>query len=202
MSARDKQPQYVCEGFHVGKYCVPAFQIHRGEIVRLDVPNTHALPFEELRRTLGDQVSQGSVHAVGKVALIDWIVPRSAFLELFHRQRAIEWFCLQTHLPAADARAWIERVGLEPDVPIAHLAGGTPRRLLAIQAALAKGADVIIFDTAGLDPMGLRRAWSALSEQIGESAAVWITAFDDLLPGASFAAVYKVTEGYPQPVAT
>lgn len=202
MSEQSRPAVFVCEGFQVGIYCVPAFEVRAGDFVRLELPNEYGFPRDELLEALSAPAHQRHIRAAGKVTVIEWIRPRPALLELFHRQRAMEWFCRRTSLSSTEAHAWLQRVDLPPDAPVTSFAG-TPRRLLAIQAAFALRAGIIVFNTEGLDPMGVRRTLSAISQQLGASAAICLTWFDEVcIHDIPFAAVHTVAGHAPQTAAS
>jgi hypothetical protein len=203
MSVQSKPALFVCEGFNLANYRMPAFEVRAGELVKLELPNEYAFPHRELLRLLSAPAHQKHVRAAGKVMVVEWIRTRPPFLEIFHRQRASEWLCRRTGLPPSQAMGWLKRVGLQPDVPLASFAGATPRRLLAIQAAFALKADIIIFDTEGLDPPGVGRTVSAIHHQLGDAAAVCLTWFDEVcIRDIPFAAVHTVPGHTPQPTAS
>ncbi len=194
--------RYSCRGFAIDEYWVPAFEVRSGEIVRVGLPSSHRFPYGRLTELL-TTCSREFFQVLGEVVFIEWPYPRSRLREIFHRERALEWFCRQSGLSAEAGRSWLERVDLCGDTPVSHLCGATPRRLLAIQAALARRASTIILDTAGLDPLGLQRVWQVLSDQIGDAAAICLTTMDEkYLPAKLLDAAVTVTERAPRALAS
>jgi hypothetical protein len=192
MNRNDRQ-RLICDGMHLGPFWLPPFEVCAGDFIKLELPNDSRVRWEHLVETFGTPRPGGPVHVSGKVIAVDWPRRRSALLEMFRRQRAIEWFCARTGLPRTEALPWLERVGLPPDEPLSGMAGN-PKKLLSIQSAFALGADTIVFDTAGIDPPGVRRALDAVADQLGDSAAVCVTWFADTeLFEFPFTAVYTVT---------
>src|SRR5690606_25623476 len=119
-----------------------------------------------------------------------------------HRQQAVEWLCVQTGLAREEASPWLQaercpwlrRVQLQANTPLAEMAG-TPKKLLGIQAAFALRPDTIVFDTDGLDPMGIRDALHAVTAQLGDCSAIYLTWLDEFeWPEFKSAAVFSVSE--------
>jgi hypothetical protein len=100
------------------------------------------------------------------------------------------------------ALPWLERVGLPPDRPMCAQAGN-PKKLLAIQAAFALKAEVIVFDLAGMDVLGMRQAVAVVAEQLGNSAGICLaTPEESQLLTFQFASTYVVAEQTPEPAAS
>jgi hypothetical protein len=172
---RTRPIRLSCQEWTLGGCRVPAFQVRAGEIVRIQFPNLQEVPRKDFREALCEANGRGLVQSTGKVVAAEFPFARSWWQELLHRQRAGEWFQGQTGLSLADSRRYLERVGLRIEARLCELAG-TPLKLLAIQAAYALNCDVLVFDTDGLDPLGMRDALNAVVSQLGNSAAVYLAA--------------------------
>ena len=90
------------------------------------------------------------------------------------------------------ARAVLQRIGLDGDWPITSLAGN-PRTLLGLEAAWARGADAIVFQTSGwCDPSGVRAAYAAVAGRLAYCPAIHLSCVSfqdgrphwDCFPGA------------------
>lgn len=203
MNGPCRPTRLTCEGLRAGALMLPPFEVRAGELVKLQFPRSTPDTARARREVLGQLCAAadacGPVRACGVVAALETPRTRSAVRELFHRQRAVEWFCRQTGLSRAVALPSLKRIDLPPDVPVSSLAG-TPRRLLALQAVLARGADVVVFDTAGLDPLGIQTLLQAVSERLGESAALYLSCESEWEPpGVSFAAVIPLVPHQTEP---
>jgi hypothetical protein len=63
---------------------------------------------------------------------------------------------------------------LLPDCPISSLARN-PRTLLGLEAAWARGADVVVFSTVGCDPAGVRAVYDAVAARLHRGAAIQLS---------------------------
>jgi hypothetical protein len=207
MSVQSSHAHLLCEGLNIGKCRVPAFEIHAGEMIKLEFPARRAIDQRALLGVLSAPSPAGPIRAAGKVIVVGKPRSRWEFVELFHRQTAVEWLCKQTGLPReqalrwlqADACPWLRRENITPQTPIAYMAG-TPRKLMGVQAAFAMRADVVLFDTEGLDPLGVRDVLFGVAGQLGDSSAVYLTWVGDIdWPEIKFTAVYPVNEYEVQP---
>jgi hypothetical protein len=202
MSAISSPARLVCEGLSIGNCRVPPFEVRAGELIKLEFPSHRAIEQRAMLNILAAPSPEGPIRAAGKVVVVERPRTRPPLLEIFHQQVAIEWLCARAGLSReqalpwlqAEACPWLRRVHLEPETPLAEMAG-TPKKLLGIQAAFALRPDTIVFDTDGLDPMGIRDSLQAVHEQLGNSSAVYLTWVDDIdWPEFKFAAVYPVSE--------
>lgn len=164
----EREPARITfEGGELGGYYVPPFQVETGELAVLDFPD----------RSGGDAgVVADALRARNKQVDILAVTPpltRSGIRELFHRQRVIEWFRDDTGLSHAESLPYLERIGVRPETVISTIAGN-PRWRIAFQGALARGADLVVFETAGLDPLGVVRALQDVSEELGHIGAVYV----------------------------
>jgi hypothetical protein len=155
------------EGGELGGYYIPAFQIQTGELVALDFPDCSGGDAGPVADALCARNKQVNIIAVTPP------LTRSGIRELFHRQRVIEWFRDYTGLSHAESLPYLDRIGIAPQTIISVIAGN-PRWRIAFQAALARGADLVVFETAGLDPLGVIRALQDVSEELEHIAAVYV----------------------------
>jgi hypothetical protein len=198
MALNDSQ-RFVCDGLLIGQFWLPPFEVCAGEFIKLELPNSFRTPWQQVLDALRAPCADGPIRASGKVIVAEWPRRRSPLLEVFRWERNIEWFCKQTGLTRTEALPWLERVGLPPDVPMCSQAGN-PKKLLAIQTAFARQADVIVFDVAGIDIPGMRSAVAAVAEQLGDSAAICLaTPEDSQFLTFQFTSTCAVNGQAPQP---
>jgi ABC-2 type transport system ATP-binding protein len=90
----------------------------------------------------------------------------SSFFERLSAREQIHTFAALYDVPAAEADAWLERVGLvdKADTRVGDLSGGQSQRL-SIACALVHDPEVVFLDepTASLDPQARRNLWDLLS---------------------------------------
>jgi hypothetical protein len=174
----DALTRLTCTGFDADGWSFPAFEVRAGELVRMVVPRSCILKPRAALQLLATPFARKGIQSSGKVVAVDFPLPRRWPMELFHRQRTIEWLCQKAKISRSVAERLLDRVKLSPETPLSWLAG-TPRNLLAIQAALAERPAVILFDTVGSDPLGVRRVLQAVAEQLEDAAAVCLSVQDD-----------------------
>jgi hypothetical protein len=181
-----------CRGWRLKGCYVPPFAVRSGELVRIQFPNLASVPRYDFRNALCAADGHDIVQSVGAVIAARFSTTRTWWQELFHRQRAGEWFRQRTGCSATESQSYLERVGLRYNAPLCELAG-TPCKLLAIQAAFALRCDVLIFDTDGLDPLGMRDVLNAVVGQLGDSAAIYLASSHDRHePEIEYSAVIQV----------
>jgi hypothetical protein len=210
MSDLCTNPRVTCDGLIIGRCRVPSFEARAGELIKVEFPHDRVAEQRELLSLLSARHPRGPIRVAGKVVVVEKPRSRWEFVEMFHRQTALEWLCKRTGLPQeeampwlqADRCPWLERSRVTPDAPIAYMAG-TPRKLMGVQAAFAMRADVVLFDTEGLDPLGIRDTLTAVAAQLGNSSAIYLTWVGDIeVPEVPFSAVYAVHEHEIQPTAS
>jgi ABC-2 type transport system ATP-binding protein len=90
----------------------------------------------------------------------------SSFFERLTAREQLRTFAALYDVPAAEADAWLERVGLvdKADTRVEQLSGGQGQRL-SIACALVHDPEVVFLDepTASLDPQARRTLWDLLS---------------------------------------
>lgn len=165
--------QLTCEGMFIDAFDVPSFDVRTGEFVALDFPERSRLDITPVFDALGTPAARGPVHAIGSVHKLEFIFPHSGFRQIFRRERVLEWFRQETQLPRDEALRYLQRIGIRPDAQLSTLAGN-PRWLIAFEAALARGAEIVVFRTAGLDPPGVRAALQRVSNELEQIGALHV----------------------------
>lgn len=165
----------VCDGMTIDRYFIPPFAVNRGEAVRLQFPSERNGVAAKYRFRDLLLSSSNAIHPSGTIEVPANPQPGIALLELFHKRTAVEWLRRHAKLSIREAENLLDKVEIGPDTPLCTLAG-TPRMLIGIQAAFAAKPAVLVFDTAGLDPLGVQRVLKAVQEQLGDAAAVQLCA--------------------------
>src|SRR5262249_31445005 len=117
------------------------------------------------------------LHFLGRVERAQPATPKRGLFGLFRRQRIIDWLCKSAGIPRTDALAILNRLGSYDDrlkrgeLPLDFLAGN-PRTLIGVEAAFARGAEVIVFMTVGLDPLGREAVFQLVSSGLHQCAAI------------------------------
>lgn len=197
--ARCPAAKLVCEGTVIGAFDVPPFEVRTGELVALEFPERTRVDTSPVFDALSSPETEGPIRAAGKVFGLQFVFPHSALREFFRRERVIEWFRRETKATEAEALARLNRIGVRPDVALSTLAGN-PRWLMSFEAALARGAEILVFRTAGLDPLGIRRALELVVEELEQIGAVHLCPPRGIdLPDVYYSARVAVTPRELQP---
>lgn len=161
-------------GSEIGGLTVPAFTVHRGDLVRIQFPVSAGRELEQFWARLSHPSDKEFVRKSGRVAIVDWSTLKIGWFERFRRLTALEWFSKQTRISQQEARLILEIEGVHADAPLSALAA-TPRWLLAFHAARLCGADIITFRTEGLDPRGVQTAFDVASGSTDELGLLYLT---------------------------
>jgi hypothetical protein len=186
-------PEYrlECSGFQIGRLYVPGFEVGGGQIVKLVIPQECAAEEEGIVGEICRNIS-GKDRADGVVVTPEFPLTRSMLRELFHRQTAAEWLVARCGMARSDAAFRLKQLQVDPDAPLAALAGN-PRWLIGFSAAIYRQPRAVVFTTIGCDALGTQRALATAHEQLNGAAGVYVTSFPDLgINEPGYAAVLRV----------
>jgi hypothetical protein len=165
------------DGFSIGSYRIPAFQLRSGEGVCLHLPETTtSAEVEQLIGVLTGKTPLSGIQLFGRVL---WAAPvrnrRYGLTGLFRPMRVADWLSRIAGASPAQVQTILRK--LHPskrDSCIEQLAG-TPRTSLSIEAAWLAGADVVLFTTAGLDPLGRETVYQAVVSHFPQGSAIQLS---------------------------
>jgi hypothetical protein len=161
-----------CEGITVGALVIPPFQLGEGEWICLHIPgSSDAEEYDQLVQVLTGQRPVSHLRHTGRVVHADRPFHRAGWFGWLRRVYPVDWLCQSAGVDRAEAEAITARLGLRPEWHIDQLAAN-PRALLGLEAAWARGAEVVVFSTSGLDPSGLRSVYEAVSAKLDRCAAL------------------------------
>jgi hypothetical protein len=90
-------------------------------------------------------------------------------------------------LTAGEAAAVLDLAGLPPDLSVGRV-GWNERTILALEACLLHPPDLLVFDTAGNDPLGASRVLERVAARPPSLSVIYLKtrqgADDPCLPGA------------------
>jgi hypothetical protein len=166
-----------CDGITLGKYSVPPFTLRAGEVVCWQMP---APAYSELERlaikTLIGEYSLRGLNVSAKVLLVDpgllsihrrW--QRLAYL--FHRPLLVNRLAKIAGISKAQAENIADRHGVRRDIRVGSLSN-TPRVLLVLESAWARGAQVVVFSTVGCDPPGITAIYGEIATHLDDCAGI------------------------------
>jgi hypothetical protein len=128
---------------------LPPIRFSRGRILCLHVPHGSHNAVGSLERQLVDVARQQAKGilvcrpATSRRGPRQWLWP----------QTSVDWLARAASVSRQEAHALIAALPVPVATVLSHNAG-TPRSLLGIAAALARETDVVVYTTAGLDPLG------------------------------------------------
>jgi hypothetical protein len=164
-----------CEGIEVGCLWIPPFVVKQGDWLCLHLPAYSREAREPILQVLTGQRPVPGLHLFGRVA---WARPatraKKGLAGVLGERKVVDWLNYTGGISWAEAGAIVERLGLCPDWRVSRLPG-TPKTLLGLEAAWARGADVVVFETAGLDPVGRQRVQEAISSRLDRCAALHLS---------------------------
>ncbi|RBL91950.1 hypothetical protein [Chitinophaga flava] len=157
-------------GFKIAEYFIPPFVLNEGEIVILKPFNRP--DWYELEMSLVDTLT-GKVPEENVVITVPLtFVPRfsvSWFRRRFYPVTVREYLKKNADLSSQYADRIYEDSYITPRTDINTLAGN-PWKLLTIYAALSR-FDHILFDLAGVDPMGGKEVFGIVKEHVKKGGA-------------------------------
>ena len=196
MDRLEQSTVIACEGFRVGESIVPSFEVGPGEIVKIVFPSRHSKDMH-----LAAQRIRSHFPRDGRASIVELPMPPFWLREVIHRQTAAEWLIERCGMNRQDAVEQLNRVQVNPDHPLSQLAGN-PRWMIGFVAAMHQRPAALVFTTTGCDPLGMQLALAAVSEQLQDSAAVYLSCFSDLkIAEPDYAAVLNTTSNEREPVA-
>jgi hypothetical protein len=174
-------------GCNVGGLRVPGFRVQRGEILKIEFALRNAKEMHHVKDLILREFRRA-----GRVEGIELPMTRSGLRELFHRQTAVEFLVANSRLNDRDAAASLEELQVKPDMPLGMLAGN-PRWMIGFLGAMSRRPDALVFTTTGCDATGMERGLAAVSGRLGNTAAIYLSCFNDLeIVEPEYAAVFEV----------
>jgi hypothetical protein len=165
-----------CDGVTIASVTVPPFRLHQGEVLCLHTPvEVFSAAEEQMAAALTGERPVPGIHLHGRA---EWARPphgaRYGLAGLFRPVKVVDWLCRSAGVTAAEAERITRRLGLPADARLSQLPG-TPRNLLALEAAWARGAEVLLFSDVALDPLGSRATFEAVARLRERCAALYLS---------------------------
>jgi len=167
----------ACEGVSIGTLWLPPFELKAGEAICLHMPSQVSQADQESMQDAltGKQILPG-LRLYGKVV---WAKPATNPRNFFGllrigrltQPRPADWLSREAGVLSAEANAIVTRLGLQPEWKLCQLAYN-PRTLLGLEAAWARGANVVLFSARGCDPVGIQQVQQAVLSRLERCAAI------------------------------
>jgi hypothetical protein len=137
---------------------------------------------------LTGRVANPALRLFGSASYLERPVPRRRWWGGLSDPPVRDWLVRDKGLTPEEAATVLERVALLPQLRVGWV-GWNERTLLALEACLLHPPDLLIFDTAGNDPLGIQRAFERLATRPPSLAVVYlklhINQDEFCLPGAA-----------------
>jgi hypothetical protein len=172
-----------CEGLTLGTLRIPPFRVGPGQAICLHMPPPADESQEELLQILTGKTSASEVQRFGQV---EWAArPNNDgrvenfschVLSFFHRvwfgsPRTLHWLMQSGRVTVDEAQRVLASHAISPHSKICQLACN-PRTILALEAAWARGAEVVIFTTVGCDPRGVHLIHDLVTAHLKHCGAI------------------------------
>src|SRR5262245_23996508 len=169
------QTRLICDGATIGALYLPPFALTPGRCVCLHLPSAITDDEARLIPALTGRETVRGIHVQSRVlaaTMFDLPFP-GRFVGIFYRPRIEAWL-RSLHIPVEKIADILARNGWTNKTRLEQLPG-TPKTLLALEAAWAQNAEAIVFSTAGLDPLGEKRVNEAVSQRLNDCPAVYLS---------------------------
>ena len=159
-----------CLGFKLGDISVPPFELNVGEFKQIQ------WLFSEKDRFLKIVTGKEKHPALKIFKPIDVVSPpisKNWFSWIFDRQTAKDYLLKNTIFSNDDVMDVLQKFNIHPNLPI-HSMGLTQRLLLALEIAWTQ-VNVVIFTTAGLDPLGVETICESVKARLDGGASLHVS---------------------------
>jgi hypothetical protein len=161
----------ICRGFAVDQYCVPSFEVHAGEQLALQLPAYFHGKNELIAALTGSTPSSDIEIAKSSVFALP-ANPPTGWRRWFSNPTPTEWL-IAHGFPRHEVVAVLAQHAIDNRFRLEQLAANS-RALLGLAAAFRRQPNVVVFDTAGLDPAGERAVQEMVQSHLGQSSVVYL----------------------------
>ena len=175
-----------CSKFRIGSVTVPPFELPEGAFVGLANPAAYDESWYELMQLLAGVRLFPAIHVVAKAVLIS--SPRHTAALNRGLFKSVKKFAVAAGLSPEAADRAIDDAGIQAGELYGELQL-TPRLLLDMHIAWSQGAELAVFSTAGLDPLGIRSVVNAVLGHLDQCSAIDVFS-------TSLLSYYESVEGY------
>lgn len=163
--------------FEIGSFLFPAFQLRIGECVCLHLPE--AITSAEVEALIRVLIGKTSLPEVRPLASVRWAAPvrnrRHGVMDFFRSMRVADWLQRVAGASPTQVQGILQRLSLkERECRIEQLAG-TAKTLLSLETAWLAGAQIVVFTTAELDPLGKEAVYQAVDSHFPQGGAIHLS---------------------------
>lgn len=165
----------TCEGVPIGPLYLPPFQLREREMLCLHLPELLDPKDEKrLEQALTGQPRQAGLNVHSRVLIARPAIKRNGLSGWFSRPTLRDWLAKNGAMTRSQISGVLSRWDLSPTWRIDQIAGNS-RTQLRLELAWAKGAEVVVFSTYGLDPLGVEKVFERVAEQSDRCAAIYLS---------------------------
>jgi hypothetical protein len=139
----------------------------------LHVPLPSPVWCDQLVPILTGKVAHPALRFWGSVGYLERPLPRRRWWGRLHDPSVHDWLTAERGLSVPEAAAVLGLVALPPDLRIGWV-GWNERTMLALEASLLRAPDLLVFDTAGNDPLGTQRIFERLAGRPADLALLYL----------------------------
>ncbi len=168
-----RELEITCNGFQIGKIAIPNFEVRKGQLSCFHWP----LPRGSLEEThfwrilLGTE-TEISLQVFGKVTKINLPCEKKGIFSYFFYRETIEKLLMESgNIDAKQVSNILKKLSIVPHSFISSISL-TTRILLGIEMAWGNSPDVVLFETSGLDPLGIETICQAILGKLDTCAAI------------------------------
>lgn len=167
--------RFACEGVLLDGLQLPPFQLHAGEALCLHLPRlkTWSERAQFVKALAGPDPVEGLTR-LGRIIYAEPPEGHGGLRGLWPSPRVVDWLRRRAGMDAAIAQEVVTRLGLSETWRVSHMAMN-PRTLLGLEAAYARGAEVILFTTVGCDPLGTKAAFDTVLARLERCSAIYLS---------------------------
>ncbi len=167
-----------CQGMTVAGRNLPPFDLRGGDFVCLHMPDAVDWDAEtKMAEVLCGKMPQSGLQVCGKVvSALYWteLPLRGGFLRMFRRPRVAHWLHKRFGLSSSIVEDILRRHSWTKQTMIEQLPG-TPKVLLALEAAWARSAEAIVFSASGLDPLGRQLIYKTIVPRLQDCPVIQLS---------------------------
>ncbi len=158
----------TCKGFKMGNVYIPEFEVKKGQLLCFHWPFCHkSLEAEHFFEVLLGTKTEMNIYVLGKITKVNIPYEKNPFY-----RKSIKKFLMKFgNISAYRASNILQKLHIAPHNFIGSISL-TKKILLGLEIAWVNSPEVVLFETGGIDPLGIETICQAVSERLDTCAAV------------------------------
>ena len=165
--------QIKCKGFKIGNVYIPEFEVKTGQLLCFHWPLIKSLEEQLFLEVLLGTKTEININVLGKITKVN--VPSyrkiGIFSDFLYRQNIKKFLMKFGDISDTEVNKILQKLHIAPYGFIGSISL-TTRIWLGLEIAWINSPDVILFDTRGLDPLGIETICQAVSKRLDACAAI------------------------------